>query len=778
MAQMRRLRHQRGWRPWRHRYFIAQPPTRSAGFGADTADAVLTQAWGLSELASENAGLFALGKLGAQELNLSSDVDLVVVASPDSQPSAIRKLREFRRLLTEVTEFGFCFRLDFDLRPGGQSHAIVSTPAHFQEHYWARGEAWEKMALARLRAITGPTDLIASILEHARLFSYRRFLDFTLLEDLKQVRSRIHHEGFEPKSGEIHLKLERGGIRDIELFVNSLQVLHGGKIPKLQTHSTEVAFQQIKNLHIVPLEEIEFLHNTYWDFRLWENLTQALDDRQTHYIGWPQPWSDPSWPKESIVREHMKRVDEIVSQLLPVGTAAVEAEIPPEAEQAKWLAGLGFNEESINRIWPSVMAASALSQKTDRDERARRRFLFQMVHELAKTKNDKDLGLGLLHDFIRAIRAKAAFFTLLNREPRLIRDLARLFSFSPYLASIFTSRPELIDNFVLNIDEPFSGEFETMLDEMAGRKFLSEVMASIAFLADLDTPALMEALTATADIITGHLLDRLAAEFGGKNMDILCLGKWGGRELGLKSDLDFIFLTEAAPSEKEQKTAKRFISRLTDPYRGGSLYDIDLRLRPSGKAGPILTTRGRLEEYLKNEAHIWERQAYLRARSLKTSGPLETSLLWHRPLTKSDLEKLSEIRLKLIKPATPEKIDLKYSPGGLIDIEFAVQISVLSHRLERSSPNTSEILDLLTAGPWGPGGKELKKNYDRLRSLEQLFTLASNIKSSEFRTGSDALRRSAHLLGAEEWQLQDEISANLRHNQEWLKSLDPRQDPT
>jgi glutamate-ammonia-ligase adenylyltransferase len=738
-------------------------------FWSNTADLILTEAWRQAQLEHEPAALFALGKLGAHELNISSDVDLLIVGNTPSLPEIERKVRSFRKLISEVTEFGFCFRVDFDLRPGGQSSQIVTTPLKFQDHYWSRGEAWEKMALVRLRALCGNQEFIDPVIEQAHLFSYRKFLDFNLLEDLGQVRARIHQEGFDPRPQEIHIKLERGGIRDIELFVNALQVLHGGKITRLQTPSTNVAFNQIRALKILPENEINILQKTYWEFREWENLTQAIDDRQTHFLFWPNPWNGPS-RDETVIR--MKRIDEIVTGLLGSAERTSDPEVPLEADQATWLKALGFNQHSVGEVWPTLITATALSQKTDRDERARRKFLFKMIQALSKTTNDRDLGLALLCDFIKATRAKAAFFALLNREPRLVDDLARLFSFSPYLGSLLSSRPELIDNFVLNVGEPFSADFEIMLDEMAERKFLSEFMGSIRFLSDLDTSALVDALTFTADEVTSHLLERLVSELDSQKMDLLCLGKWGGRELGLKSDLDFIFICEDIPTENEHKVARRFISRLTDPYRGGSLYEIDLRLRPSGKAGPILTTRAKLKSYLEEDAEIWERQAYLRGRFLETSQKLDVNLFL-KPVSRDDLIKLGEIRVQLLRPMTDDFIDLKYSPGGLVDVEFAAQATILQLQFSNYSFNSYQSLKLLIAGPW-LGAENLATNYYYLRSIEQLLGLAG--RANELRLGHETLHRVASFRGLSDQACFAEVQEKLRENSALLAKLDPRQN--
>jgi glutamate-ammonia-ligase adenylyltransferase len=311
---------------------------------------------------------------------------------------------------------------------------------------------------------------------------------------------------------------------------------------------------------------------------------------------------------------------------------------------------------------------------------------------------------------------------------------------------------------------------------MAGRKFLSEVMAAMRFLSDFQVGSMADALTYTADHITIHLLDRLVKDFEAQPMNLLALGKWGGRELGLKSDLDFIFVCDQPATEREQKVAKRFISRLTDPHRGGSLYEIDLRLRPSGKAGPILTSRQKLQEYLESSSDVWERQAYTRARLVRTDEPFQLNDLTKPSLTKADIEKLAEIRLKLLKPVVPEKIDLKYAPGGLIDIEFAVQICLLHHKVVPVSGSTISMIDSLGDHGWGTSAETLKTNYIRLREMEQLLTLAGSIKSAEFRVQHETASRCAQLLKKDPKDVATELTQILEQNQNLLLKLDLRQN--
>lgn len=723
-------------------------------FWSQRADEILKAAWRECGLLEDSVSLFALGKLGACELNLSSDVDLMIVANTPDQ-GVEKKIRDFRSLIAEHTDLGFCFRIDFDLRPGGPSSSLITGLSQFQEHYWSQGEAWERMALVRFRPLLGPHQISQPCLEIADRFSYRKFLDFGLLEDLKSVRSRIQTEGFNPKDGQIHIKLARGGIRDIELFVNALQVLHGGKISSLKTNSTEEALQQLGKLKLLPSKDVDFLRTTYWDFRRWENLVQAIDDRQTHFLYWPCPWGGQGWPEIEKISHLMNRVDDIVSEFFG-------PDHPSQEASSGELTIQGSDED-----WQELLHVTHIVDKSEKTDRARRFFLMRMSDHLQRLGPEGSQALRTMTEFIRATHAKGPFFHLIKRTPNILENLMNLFSFSQHLGLVFAHRPDLIDNFFLNLKEPLSTDFETMLDEIAERKFLSDIHTAIQFLNTKDLGDVCPSLSQTADEIGTELLKRTIHELKANSMSLLPLGKWGGRELGFSSDLDFIFISKSEISEKEQKVARRFISRLTDPYRGGSLYNIDLRLRPSGKAGPILTTWHRLNEYLANESKSWERQAYLKLRSLDET-PFDRSVLWKLPL---DVESLKEIRAKLIKAAKPEAIDFKFEPGGLIDVELAVQTSVLNLKLDGPT-NTLDMIDSL---PWGSPGVTLKNNYVWIRKIEQLLQLSESLNKPELPASSPSAKRVGRILNLTEQALFSKMRDVLNQNDLLLKSLDLRQ---
>lgn len=750
-------------------YFATASTKDVCRFWSERADQVLLRAWKETGLDEFDAVLFALGKHGSMELNLSSDIDLLLVAEPKHALEVEKRLRRFMHRLHVPGEFGFCFRLDFDLRPGGKMGPLITTPSQFQDYYWSQGETWERLALVRMRAVTGPKPLENQITALARKFSYRKFLDFTLLEDLKALRSQVHTKGFQRKDDELHIKLEVGGIRDIELFVHSLLVMNGGKSPDLQVRGTGQALELLGEKKILPQNEVDLLTESYWLYRHYENSAQSIEDRQTHALT-DANLKNLGLPSRSDIQVQMKKVDKVVSSLL--GFVDLDkVHLPSENAQKEWLTGLGFTSEVIESAWPQLMSATALSHKNDRDERARQEFLYSFVTELAKHKSlDRDLGLQILVDFVKAMRAKATFFSMLLRQPRLIQDLSRLFCLSPYLGSILSSRPELLDHFILRVDEAWSADMEPLLQQMAERKLLTELWSASQFLNERSLDGLFSRVTATADEICAQLLWQLKHEYPDSLVKIIALGKWGGEELGLKSDLDFIFVTPKAPKEADFKVARRFISRLTDPLKGGNLYEVDLRLRPSGQSGLLLVSEESLKNYWRNEAAAWERQAYTRARPLGLQ--LDKTEIFARGLTAEELNELKVIREKLLKKRAGNEIELKYVPGGLIDIEFTAQTALLNEKLAGSPASTPGMIDFLVkrSSKWSSRVKEI---YNELRTYEQMLQLSATYKMGAARKDHPDFTKASALMGMSADEAWTKLSGLIQESRELLNDLDP-----
>lgn len=703
----------------------------------------------------QDIALFAFGKLGSRELNLSSDVDLLLV-SQESTVESLSSLRKFQKLLHERSSLGFVFRVDFDLRPGGRQGALIPTVEQFKDYYGNYGETWERLAFVRLRGLCGNEAIIQEVLQFSKHFSFRRHLDFTLFEDLKHLRSKIQDHYWDRADHDkiIDLKLGVGGIRDVELFTHALQVVHGGKDRELQISGTDEALMVLERKKLLPEGEADFLIRHYWNLRCLENYVQALHDEQTHLIRLED--EHPDFINELIrhLKVDMQKCDQIVMTLL--GEA-------PEIDSS---------EEDLEQseLWQEIMAQEVLSPNKARDEIARRAVLYQFLHSLKAQQGDTRKGLLLLKDFIHSIRAKASFFSLLLREKVLLQKLAWLFGHSPYLSRILINRPELLDSFVYRVQNAYSADIGQLLEELAEKKLLSQVINGSDYLENKSLPRLLYNLTATADEIAEKILIALKKDFP-STIKILALGKWGGAELGFRSDLDFIFVVKDEPSENDFKIAKRFISRMTEPHRGGNIYSIDMRLRPSGKGGPMLITLSDLMDYLAQDALPWERQAYLKARWIGEEGPSLAEVCVKPGLSEKELRDLENIRLKLQQPSKPH-LNLKFSEGGLVDIELAIQAYLLA---EKIIPNGTNIEAFFSSLP--TQAAYLRQNYARLRQIEQMLQLVASEALFEVRENSESFQALAVALQTSTESLLLEIINIFKGNLTSLKELDPRRGP-
>lgn len=701
---------------------------------------------------SSQAALFALGKLGSRELNLSSDVDLLVVA-PEEDALHFRALRQFQKILSERTPRGFIFRVDFDLRPGGRQGPLITTVDQFTDYYGNYGETWERLALVRLTAVAGNPEVISGIQAFAKKFTYRKHLDYTLLEDLKVLRGKIRQH-YLPHSNEAlwDLKLGVGGIRDVELFVHAMQVIHGGRNPALQVTSTDRALELLEQTGALPSSEVSFLRMHYWQLRQLENFAQAQNDEQTHLLEKSGP--HPGWVQSLLMHlpQDLEHCDQIVSALLGQASAPLPSKnlLSPAAEE----------------VWQEILKIEVLSRNKERDEQSRLQFLQEFQETLLRQKGDSDKALQHLKEFIKSTRAKASFFTLLVRNKGLMEELTWLFGHSPYLSQILSSRPELIDSYVYRAQDLQSGDLSLLLEQLVEKRLLGELINGSHFLEDKNISELQENLSSTADEIASTLLMELKKEFPSE-IEILCLGKWGGKELGFRSDLDFIFVTPQEPGDNDSKIARRFINRLTELRRGGGIYAIDIRLKPSGNAGPFVISEAQLHSYLTHEAKAWERQAYLKARWLNPQKtPLQLSLP-RQGLTTSELQELEQIRRGLIR-LTPGTLDLKYVEGGLLDIELFAQSEVLAKSLKVQGPSTQDFLCAI------PSTQALQMNYLYLRQTEQMLQLLSTEGGAKLHLNHESFRHLAKALHTAPEDFEKSLILRITENLQILNQLDPR----
>lgn len=686
---------------------------------------------------SQEYALFSLGKLGAEELNLSSDIDIVIVSRGHQDSS--QALRKFIKIIGDITSEGFVFRLDFDLRPGGRMGSLIPTVEQFVDYYGNYGETWERLALLRLRPSTGSPEVIQTILDFRNRFSFRRHIDLSLFEDFKNLRFNIQNENRILKNNEIGLKLGPGGIRDIELFTQCLQIINGGKNKALQTHSTDKALKIIEQLKIIPPEHASFLRSHYWMLRSLENYVQR-HNQQTHILNESEQYPDFMKPFVKDLRNSMEKCHLIVKDLI--------GENPTPKND--------LNEVPVE-VLAEINDISLFSRHRQKDLLQRNIFTQKFAQSLKTNKGNWQHGFENLLAFLKSTKAKTSFYILLNRNPSLIEEIAWLFGHSPYLSQILCLRPELLDSYIFKSIDLNSESLEEFLEKAAEFKLVSELVNGSHFLKTKDLKTLTDTCTEVADKILIALQIELRNHYPSK-IEVLCLGKWGTRELGLKSDLDFILVTPDKTTEEDLKFCRRLISRLTESHRGGSIYAVDMRLRPSGKAGPLVISASELQNYLRTSIEPWEKQIYLKSRWLQNELFSLPEALAGFSLSAEEILTLEGIRTQLIRP----ELDLKYSEGGLLDIELAAQTALLVGH-SGGCETTVSVLEKL-------GWQKLKDNYAELRTYEQLSRLLNQTSSSRW---NDSLNQQICILtGIEDVELK--LRTLLSENLDFLRHQDPR----
>ncbi len=739
---------------------------------SDYTDQIVRQVWQYCGLENLELALFAMGKWGARELNLSSDIDFFVVSEHPINQEISKKFKDFLKILNENTSFGFCYRTDIDIRPGGRFGPAISSLTQAQDYYWNSGANWEKVALVRLREICGPPNLIEEFLEMKNQFIYRKYLDYTLFEDLKNLRTKIHHSF--SSQNELNIKLTPGGIRDIELFINAIQVIHGGRTPELRLHSTTEAAQAIEKLGLLPKLTASELLKNYWTLRDLENKVQALGDKHTHSLKLPIK----SIAGADLTQEIKTALDnnhKIISTLI-----GFDDDRPTDNEKISpnWLIENGFNEDSAYKVWPEIQKLTALSTRTNQDEKARESFLREFLTALSSRPFGKDLGLYLLKDFIKNTRAKATFFTTLLRDPTLIGDLASIFSASSYIGHFVASRPELIDSLILKRNELTKNDFEDFLIQLAESKKISQIHLVVQFLKDHNVTSLGLSNSQLADDICLQLIKEIAQQLQiDCEIEILALGKWGAQELGLASDLDFIMVTPNSPTSDDYKLARRFLSRLTEQQKSGSLYSYDLRLRPSGNSGPLLVGTHQLIEYLTQHSQAWERQSFLRARPLKPNSLLNnlSSTYIKKGLSEPEENELKIIQSKLFATKFAyTHVDLKLNPGGLTHIELTLQKLILKNKLPLALTSTPSMFKTIykNLSKLNEIFYLIESQYNYLRFIEQLHQVKSSHSGSTLNFTSESMIQVCHELDLSPEQLFEKISTGLDGNAKNIDRVD------
>lgn len=720
---------------------------------------LLSEAWKHCQLDREDIALLAQGKLGSNELNLSSDIDIIFIRSNDSDVQPINtKIKKFIQLLSENTSFGFAYRVDTSLRPGGDISPIVPTLSHFFNYFDEYTEAWNRMSFIRLRPVIGCTTISNKILSYCHRLSYPRRLDFSVIEEIKNIRTKLEYQ-WKKSSGPLDIKYHPGGIRDIELYIHALQVIYGGRHPQLKNHSIRKAMTELHHLNMINTEDFQFLNNFYWELRTIENHIHIFEDKHSYVLKERILSKITHIENESSLNEKLNKMS------LLLGDFFTETPQGPKADNS---IRTKFSEKSQQHI-SDILNLKSHSLKRNENEKRKKSILDKFLEKTLDLAIDPDLAIEIFRDFIFAIKSKSSIFHLLDRHDELLENLSWLFSISPYVGQVLCRRPELLDSFALGkVDLDSTEDLETLMENLIDYKLLGQLVAIIYLLKNKDVTQFTQQISHHADLIVYNLMQHLEQKLQCNGIKMLCMGKWSGFELGTYSDLDFVFLSEHPATMDQMKFVRRFINLLATSTRAGKLYDIDLRLKPNESSGPLLIQESHLLDFLKNKAEAWQKQAYLRSRMLGQSEMYfknNMELLWINETEQSQLETVHQ-KLLSQKPAGSH-IDIKHSHGGLIHTEFTVQKLCLKQKLSPTKSSTEQLIKIIDIDPTIKNS--LTANYLFLRRFEQIFQVCNTSSSTKVSPKKENLKRIAKLLDIPDAMKELERIISLQHK--LLKSL-------
>lgn len=694
-----------------------------------------------------------MGKLGARELNVSSDIDLIYVYDHDGETSGdatgrgrisnqeffAKMVRAIYALVGDSNEHGFVFRVDLALRPNGNSGPPTVSLGALEEYFHVQGREWERFAWLKSRIVAPAAAIGSASALHLRSivvpFVFRRYLDYSVFDSLRVLHRQIRDHAAKRSAGRPErsndVKLSRGGIREIEFTVQLLQVVRGGHFPDLRTRPTVSALQRLVQAGLMPAATASGLTEAYLFLRQVEHRIQYLDDQQTHVL--PTDAHDLQWmaaslglPDSSALLCELDRHREFVAQEFDalLGGSGQEckgcsgksrAEIYDFDSTLDTLSGKFKERIAFWRSHPRVLALK---------EESRQR-LARLVQRtsvwLSEGRVSEDAAMRLA-DWMEPLLRRESYLAMLLERPQVHERLLRMLGAARWPARYLLKHPGVIDELADTriLDERFDpASFESDLERrvqalrgsgedddenllnLLRRAHHAEVFRTLARDVEgrLTVEQVADDLSALAQSVLGvttrwcwqRLKNRHAEtpRFG-----ILAYGKLGGKELGYGSDLDIVFAYDDPDdnaSEVYSALVRKLINWLTVKTGEGDLYEIDTALRPNGNSGLLVTSFDAFSNYQQqrgsNTAWTWEHQAITRARCAFGSAEFAARfdavrhavLCSHRdsPSLRTEIHSMRN-KVRAGHPVQPDYFDVKHSPGGMVDIEFAVQFLVLS----------------------------------------------------------------------------------------------------
>ena len=740
-------------------------------------DAALRQRYGSPKA---DFAILALGKLGGAELNHSSDVDLLFLYSEEGQLTPHISYHEFfNRLGNKVLETfskphpaGSLFRADLRLRPEGSAGPLARSLESMENYYAGFGETWERIALIKARGIAGSRELAYDFVRLHQPFIYPKSPTPDLLEEIANIKHRIERDIVGPEKLDRDVKLGRGGIRDIEFVVQTLQLIHGARNPFLQEPSMLKALRALRELDLLPPDEVLALDNAYRFLRRVEHRLQIEAEQQTHTVpDEPDPLTrlarslrfSSASDFTAALQNRMGLVRPIFERIIsesPAQSAKITVEFFKDAKRA---------EKALTEL---ERGAKSFHVAT------RTRQIFQrlrpiLLDRISKTA-DPDATLNQFLRFVESYGLRSLLFELLVTNPKLLELVVKTFDASRFAGDLLIRRPQLLEDITRDptFDEPRSveenlGRLDSLgasannLDPIRAyrqRQFLRIILRDVLGL--VQPAGTFVELSDVAEACLIFVAKLLASE----QLTIIALGKFGGHEISYGADLDVLFVGE------DVRAAQNLMIAMAQPTAEGNIWALDARLRPEGEKGPVVCSLATFESYYAGRAQLWELQALNRARAI--SGPLKNEFMaiakaaWRRACQDPALFiKIDDMvqRIRRERGSGSDFLDLKTGSGSIIEAEFLVQ--ALQMRAKIWEPNWERAVGALhKRGHLDKSDvAKLKNSYAFLRRCELVLRRYDNRSVSTLPSDTDEQRKFAIRLGYNEFAAFSRDYLDARH---------------
>ena len=745
--------------------------------------------------------IIALGKLGGLDLNYYSDVDVIYLYSNEGRTDKGISNREFfiqlfttmTSLLTRRNIEGQSWIVDLNLRPEGSKGFITYSLPAIEFYYWSHGRTWERHMLIKARHCGGSEKVSKDFLNIIKPFVYRKHTGQEVFEEIVEMKKLIEEDSKKFTTHEIDLKKSEGGIREIEFTIQIFQLMYGGKFPDLQERRTIKALEKLVKHCILPEKKGQILKEAYLFLRRLEHFIQIKNCVQTQKFSLKNTTEFANKMGFSSEKDFLQTLNHLRHSVKEIFTGIspnIDVKLSPlqkyiltkqyEEEAIEHLKNLGFkNPNWALQMFKSIFFNKLYIELSDNSKESLFGFIPVLEKELEKFPDKEDFLLNLTKMMIDG-GMLWVFVSAIDQNPNLVNFMLNIAKFTDYISDLMSKDRELLDwafgiEEVPDDKEGFEKELNIIsknlpfIDRLKKLKKIVETLVSLRYLSKIhrETPIeRLKEINSALSNLADFILEKLFLYYEGKEFAIYSLGKLGSREMNIGSDLDLIFVFKDEENKnKFIKLPQEIIKSLTSYSSEGILYNIDLRLRPFGKGGELSPSLSFYEKYFKNEARVWEKLAWTKARFITGEITVKEEMekiidrfLFETNIDENFINEAVDMRFRLegLARETPEEIDIKLGKGGITDIEFLVQIYTIKNK--KRLTNIMEGIQIFK--------EELINDYLFLREVEARLRMIKGVGMSKLYLNSPFLYRISHSFNLEPNQLWEKLNKTKKEIRE------------